>query len=56
MSAKELKKVSYKGKHAEICRLISERKCEDALRILYAFFRSEDNTDSYSIELLTIVR
>ena len=53
---KELKKVSYKGKHAEMCRLISEGKSEDALRILYAFFKSEENTDSYSIELLTIVR
>ena len=56
MSGKTLKKVSYKGKHAEICRLISEGRSEDALRILYAFFKSEDNTDSYSIELLTIVR
>ena len=46
----------FKGKHAEICKLISEGKIEHALQRLYAFFRSEDNTDSYSIELLTILR
>lgn len=46
----------FKGKHAEICNLLAEGKIENALQRLYAFFRSEDNTDSYSIELLTILR
>ncbi|MBQ1265913.1 MAG: hypothetical protein IIY06_03990 [Proteobacteria bacterium] len=46
----------YKGKHAELCRAIASAKRDEALEIIYAFFRSEENTDSYSISLLTIVR
>lgn len=49
-------KIRYLGKHSEICRLISEGKTEEALAQLYGFFRSEENTDSYSVELLTILR
>lgn len=45
-----------KGKHAELCRLIADKQREEALRYIYAFFRSEDNTDSYSCALLTIIR
>ena len=48
--------IEYKGKHAELCRAIASGKREDALEIIYAFFRSEDNTDSYSIPLLTMIR
>lgn len=46
----------YKGKHAELCRALDEHKTNEALTHIYAFFRSEDNTDSYSIPALTAVR
>ena len=49
-------KTIYKGKHAELCKLIADSSKEDALQSIYSFFRSEDNNDSYSIQLLTIVR
>lgn len=45
-----------KGKHAELCRLIADGRRDDAMRYIYAFFRSEDNTDSYSVSLLTMIR
>ena len=46
----------YKGKHAELCYAIAAGKRDEAMGFIYAFFRSEDNTDSYSIPLLTTVR
>ncbi len=51
-----MKAITCKGKHAEICREISTRHRDDAMQLIYAFFRSEENTDSYSIQLLTILR
>lgn len=48
--------VVYKGKHAELCKAIASGRQDDAMRLIYAFFRSEDNTDSYSIPALTVVR
>lgn len=48
--------IEYKGKHAELCRSIAAGKRDDALSLIYAFFRSEENNDSYSISLLTMVR
>ena len=48
--------VIYKGKHAELCKAIASGRQDDAMRLIYAFFRSEDNTDSYSIPALTVVR
>ena len=51
-----MKAITCKGKHADLCRAIADGNREDALQLIYAFFRSEDNTDSYSISLLTMVR
>jgi len=51
-----MSKTVFMGKHAELCRAISAGHRDDAMKQIYAFFRSEDNTDSYSISLLTIVR
>ena len=51
-----MKPIIYKGKHAEICRELATGHKEEALQLIYAFFRSEENTDSYSISLLTTVR
>ena len=51
-----MKAITCKGKHAELCQAIAAGHKEDALQMIYAFFRSEDNTDSYSISLLTMVR
>lgn len=48
--------VIYKGKHAELCKAIASGNKDEAMRLIYAFFRSEDNTDSYSIPALTVVR
>ncbi len=48
--------VVYKGKHAELCKAIASGSKDDALELIYSFFRSEENTDSYSIVLLTMVR
>jgi len=49
-------KTFYKGKHADLCRFIADSSKEEALQLIYSFFRSEENNDSYSIQLLTIVR
>lgn len=46
----------FRGKHAELCVAIAEGRRDDAFSMIYSFFRSEDNTDSYSIQLLTMVR
>ncbi|MFA5625392.1 MAG: hypothetical protein WC966_10130 [Bradymonadales bacterium] len=46
----------FRGKHAELCIAIAEARNDEAFSLIYGFFRSEDNTDSYSIQLLTIVR
>lgn len=48
--------VEYKGKHAELCRALDDHRLNDAMDLIYAFFRSEDNTDSYSIPALTSLR
>ncbi len=46
----------YKGKHAELCRALGSGAFDEAFRLIYSFFRSEENTDSYSIQALTVVR
>lgn len=51
-----MRPIVYKGKHAELCSAISKRRKDEAMELIYAFFRSEDNTDSYSISVLTTVR
>ncbi|MBO4350763.1 MAG: hypothetical protein J6A01_07465 [Proteobacteria bacterium] len=51
-----MKPITYKGKHAEICREIATGHKDEALQLIYAFFRSEENTDSYSVSLLTTIR
>ena len=51
-----MKPITYKGKHAEICREIATGHKEEALQLIYSFFRSEENTDSYSVSLLTTIR
>ena len=51
-----MRAIVYKGKHSELCSAISNRRKDEALELIYAFFRSEDNTDSYSISVLTVVR
>ena len=51
-----MKYFEYKGKHAELCHALEAHKTDDALSHIYAFFRSEENTDSYSIPALTAAR
>lgn len=48
--------VDYRGKHAELCRALEKHNLTDAMQLIYAFFRSEDNTDSYSVPALTAIR
>ncbi len=51
-----MKSITYKGKHAELCKAIADRRKDEAMELIYAFFRSEENTDSYSVSVLTTIR
>ncbi len=51
-----MKSITCKGKHAELCRAIADGRRDEAMQLIYAFFRSEENTDSYSVSLLTVIR
>ena len=51
-----MKAITCKGKHAEICRAFADGRRDEAMSLIYSFFRSEENTDSYSVQLLTVVR
>ena len=45
-----------KGKHADLCRTLSEGDREGALEQIYSYFRMQEHSDTYSIQLLTILR
>ncbi|MBQ9242603.1 MAG: hypothetical protein IJ165_05180 [Proteobacteria bacterium] len=51
-----MKAITCKGKHAEICRAFADGRRDEAMSLIYGFFRSEENTDSYSVQLLTVIR
>lgn len=46
----------FKGRHAELCELLASGSESMALNYIYSFFRGTDHNDTYSIELLTIMR
>ena len=51
-----MEQITFKGRHAEICRTLASGNREGTLNQIYAYFRTGENSDTYSIQILTILR
>ena len=52
----QYRKGFFRGRHADLCDAIAAGTGDSGLHYIYRYFRGTDHNDTYSIEILTIVR